>query len=132
MRASSEHPLATARENGAPPPLPSLGPEHLLVAIRSFVRDEKQGSLNLRQLAVLLLLASTPGPHTIRGCAAILRVAKPAVTRSADRLELLGLAERLPDPDDGRSIRLRATRKGMSLSKALRSAIAAELAQPVP
>lgn len=38
-----------------------------------------------------------------------------AITNRVDRLERQGLVERLPDPDDRRSLQVRLTRKGLKL-----------------
>ena len=48
----------------------------------------------------------------MRGLAAGLAIAKPAVTRAVDRLEHLGLVRRLPDRDDRRSIIVGRTVRG--------------------
>lgn len=60
--------------------------------------------LTSRQMAVILLVYMEAPPHTVRGLARELAVAKPAITRALDRLEGLGLVRRLADPDDRRSL----------------------------
>ena len=87
------------------------------------VRDPAQRDLTLRQLGLLLLLSSTPGPHTVRGIAADLGVLKAAVTRALDVLEEAGLARRMPDPSDRRSIRAVATPAGAALAQRLSAAL---------
>lgn len=68
--------------------------------------------LTSRQLAVLLTVYLEGPPHTVRGLAAALNVAKPAVTRALDRLCALDLVRRKKDPDDRRSILVQRTVKG--------------------
>jgi DNA-binding MarR family transcriptional regulator len=60
--------------------------------------------LSLRQMALLLITALEEGMHTVRGLAQRLDISKPAITRSLDRLQYLGLSKRKPDPRDGRSV----------------------------
>ena len=68
--------------------------------------------LTSRQLAVLLTVYLEEPPHTVRGLAAALNVAKPAITRALDRLCALDLVRRKKDPDDRRSILVQRTVKG--------------------
>lgn len=68
--------------------------------------------LTARQMAVLTTVYLNSQPHTVRGLAETLNVAKPAVTRALDRLSDLGLVRRKPDPDDRRSILVQRTVKG--------------------
>lgn len=77
--------------------------------------------LSARQLGVLLISYLDQGPHTVRGLAAQLDVSKPAITRSLDRLEELGLARRVVDPADRRSVLVQRTREGSSYMAAVRS-----------
>src|SRR5947208_1804483 len=51
-----------------------------------------------------------------------LRLEKSTVSRLADQLADRGLVERSKNPDDGRSFRLRLTRKGRQLAGRLRNA----------
>lgn len=73
-------------------------------------RDERD--LSTRQLAVLLICALEEGQHTVRGLALRLKIAKPSVTRAVDRLEEYGLAERMDDPRDRRSVLIVSTKAG--------------------
>jgi DNA-binding MarR family transcriptional regulator len=68
--------------------------------------------LSARQMAVLTTVYLRRQPHTVRGLAEELNVAKPAVTRALDRLSELGLIRRKPDPDDRRSVLIQRTVKG--------------------
>ena len=101
-------------------------PDHELLAVlhsvmidhvRSDVRD-----LTARQLAALLVIYSFPDDrHTIRSLATEMEVNKPSISRVIDVLEECGLAKRVPDPRDGRSILVERTRRGIQLFKGIRA-----------
>ena len=94
-------------------------PQILRDTVVSRVRREGP-DLTARQLAVLLICYLEDGPHTVRGLALRLDVAKPAITRALDRLEQFDLAERRQDPRDRRSIVVARTGPGQSFLTALR------------
>lgn len=75
----------------------------LFQQIISLVRDDGR-DLSLRQLAVLAVCIDAKQPQTVRGLAKHLGIAKPAVTRAADRLEAAKFVRRKPDPGDRRSV----------------------------
>jgi DNA-binding MarR family transcriptional regulator len=81
--------------------------------------------LSARQFGLMLVCYLEEGPHTVRGLAARLDVSKPAVTRSLDRLEELGMARRGPDPRDRRSVLVLPTRRGNELLADIRGLVAA-------
>ncbi|MBT3915920.1 MAG: MarR family transcriptional regulator [Rhodospirillaceae bacterium] len=68
--------------------------------------------LSARQLALLLLVYMTEGPHTVRGLSETLNISKPAVTRAIDRLSKLDLVRRKSDENDRRSVLIQRTVKG--------------------
>ncbi|HOY76835.1 MAG TPA: MarR family transcriptional regulator [Hyphomonadaceae bacterium] len=68
--------------------------------------------LNVRQAAILLRVSLEPGPHTVRGLAEALSLGKPAVSRALDALSGLGLATRMPDETDRRSVLVQTTDRG--------------------
>lgn len=68
--------------------------------------------LNVRQAAILLRVSLEPGPHTVRGLAEALSLGKPAVSRALDALSGLGLATRVPDESDRRSVLVQTTDRG--------------------
>ncbi len=68
--------------------------------------------LTARQMAVLLTVYLTDGPHTVRGLSKILNVSKPAITRALDKLSMLDLVRRKPDEADRRSVLVQRTVKG--------------------
>ncbi len=78
--------------------------------VESVRRDSPD--LTARQMAILTTVYLSPSPHTVRGLALALNIAKPAVTRGLDRLAELGLVRRKPDPDDRRSVLIQRTVKG--------------------
>ena len=45
--------------------------------------------LSARGLAILLAIATMPGPHTVRGMAERLAISRPAITRTLDRLDVV-------------------------------------------
>jgi len=107
-------------------------PQILRDTVVSLVRQEGP-DLTARQLAVMLICYLEDGPHTVRGLAARLDVAKPAITRALDRLEQFDLAHRRQDPRDRRSIIVARTPDGQGFLQALRGMLdeAAKQAQTV-
>lgn len=77
--------------------------------------------LSARQLSVLLICFLEEGPHTVRGLAERLNVAKPAITRALDRLEQFDLVRRAADPRDRRSVLVSRTAPGAAYVAHLRS-----------
>ena len=63
-----------------------------------------QPDLTNRQMALLMLVYQTPGPHTVRGLAHLLGVSKPVITRALNTLGALGYLRRERDQDDRRNI----------------------------
>jgi DNA-binding MarR family transcriptional regulator len=72
-------------------------------ALVGYVRSG-QPDLTNRQMALLLLVYLTPGPHTVRGLAHLLGVSKPVVTRALNTLGALGYLRRERDEADRRNI----------------------------
>ncbi len=68
--------------------------------------------LTNRQMALLMLVYLTPGPHTVRGIAKGLGVSKPVVTRALNRLGTLGYLRRQRDDADRRNIFVAPTDQG--------------------
>ena len=81
-------------------------------ALTAYVRSD-ESDMTARQQAVLMTVALTPGPHTVRGLSCHLSIAKPAVTRALDVLERNALIKRVPDENDLRSVHIERTTKGM-------------------
>ena len=57
------------------------------------------------------------GPARISEIARVTRSGDPAVSRLVTQLEQDGLLERIPDPEDGRATRVRATRREAALQR---------------
>ena len=71
-----------------------------------------QPDLTNRQMALLLLVYLTPGPHTVRGLAQSLGVSKPVVTRALNTLGALGYLRRERDEADRRNLFIAPTATG--------------------
>ena len=80
-------------------------------ALIGYVRSGEPDLTN-RQMALLMLVYLTPGPHTVRGLAKILGVSKPVVTRALNTLGALGYLRRERDQDDRRNIFVVRTKDG--------------------
>lgn len=87
------------------------------------VRDDAP-DMTARQLAVLMTVQASPGPHTVRGLAATLKVGKPAITRALDTLTRHGLVRRRRDHDDGRNVLVNCTSEGHAYVAGLADVIA--------
>lgn len=79
--------------------------------------------LTARQLGVFLTVYLRNGPHTVRGLAKDLNVAKPVITRALDRLGEFDFARRKREPQDRRSIVVQRTAKGAALLREMRAII---------
>ena len=77
----------------------------------SYVRSG-QPDLTNRQMALMLLVYLTPGPHTVRGLAHILGVSKPVITRALNTLGTLGYLRRVRDEADRRNVFVAKTSLG--------------------
>ncbi|MEA1013130.1 MarR family transcriptional regulator [Sphingomonas sp. LY54] len=71
-----------------------------------------QPDLTNRQMALMLLVYLTPGPHTVRGLANILGVSKPVITRALNTLGSLGYLRRVRDEADRRNVFVAKTTTG--------------------
>src|SRR5262245_8104764 len=76
-----------------------------------YVRSGEPDLTN-RQMALLMLVYLTPGPHTVRGLARKLGVSKPVVTRALNTLGALGYLRRERDQDDRRNVFVVRTNDG--------------------
>jgi DNA-binding MarR family transcriptional regulator len=80
-------------------------------ALIAYVRSGEPDLTN-RQMALLMLVYLTPGPHTGRGLARVLGVSKPVVTRALNTLGALGYLRRERDQDDRRNVFVVRTNSG--------------------
>lgn len=76
-----------------------------------YVRSGEPDLTN-RQMALLMVVYLSPGPHTVRGLARALNVSKPVVTRALNRLGGLGYLRRQRDDSDKRNIFVARTTEG--------------------
>ena len=91
-----------------------MGEASLSGWMRTLIGYVRSGASDLtnRQMALLLLVYLTPGPHTVRGLARILGVSKPVVTRALNTLGGLGYLRRERDQDDRRNVFVVQTNDG--------------------
>lgn len=80
-------------------------------ALVSSVRGDAP-DLSARQMALILSVYLSDGPHTVRGLAQALRISKPAVSRALDRLGELGYVRRERDDLDRRNVLVQRTASG--------------------
>ncbi len=80
-------------------------------ALIAYVRSGEPDLTN-RQMALLMQVYLTPGPHTVRGLARVLSVSKPVVTRALNTLGGLGYLRRERDQNDRRNIFVVRTSNG--------------------
>jgi len=80
-------------------------------ALIGYVRSG-QPDLTNRQMALMLLVYLTPGPHTVRGLARVLGVSKPVITRALNTLGALGYLRRERDEADKRNVFVAKTDRG--------------------
>ena len=85
-----------------------------------------QPDLTNRQMALLLTVYLTPGPHTVRGLAALLNVSKPVVTRALNTLSTLGYLRRERDDADRRNIFVAQTDRGSNFLEGFGSLISGD------
>ena len=93
-----------------------------------YVRSGEPDLTN-RQMALLLLVHLTNGPHTVRGLARGLGVSKPVVTRALNRLGALGYLRRQRDESDRRNIFVLLTNEGAKFLDQFQRLIAADRGQ---
>ena len=92
----------------------SMGPDALAFFRASLFRSIRDDApeLTSRQMYILLTIYLAEPPHTVRGLAAQMNVAKPVVTRALHALEKLELVRRKKDEEDRRSVLVQRTVKG--------------------
>ena len=102
-------------------------PDRLLHTLREAFRAEicsDQPDLNLRQLAVLLVVYLSDNLQTVRGLAAHLHIHKSAVGRALNHFEETDVAYREADLQDRRSVFVRRTIRGAAMVKRLGTTMA--------
>lgn len=79
--------------------------------LNRLLRQQARTGLTLTKLAHLATV-NREGPLTLGDLAMIEQVAPPTVTKVVKDLEAMGLVVRIPDPDDGRVVRVDTTAEG--------------------
>lgn len=77
----------------------------------AYVRSGEPDLTN-RQMALMLVVYLSPGPHTVRGLAERLGVSKPVITRALNTLGALGYLRRVRDESDRRNVFVAKTGNG--------------------
>lgn len=91
--------------------MPDRALQKWMQALISYVRSGEPDLTN-RQMALMLLVYLTPGPHTVRGLANMLGVSKPVITRALNTLGSLGYLRRVRDEADRRNVFVAKTSTG--------------------
>jgi DNA-binding MarR family transcriptional regulator len=99
--------------------------DHWMAALIDYVRSGAPDLTN-RQMALLLVVYQTSGPHTVRGLAQRLDVSKPVITRALNRLGSLGYLRRQRDDMDRRNIFVATTDEGANFLEQFGRIIAAK------
>jgi DNA-binding MarR family transcriptional regulator len=92
-----------------------------------YVRSGRPDLTN-RQMALMMLVYLTPGPHTVRGLAQALGVSKPVVTRALNTLGALGYLRRERDQADRRNIFIAHTDVGANFLEGFGGLIGGDVA----
>ena len=80
-------------------------------------RSNIWADVSMREYDVLYTLSKCPGPIRISELNRYVLLSQPALSRLVDRLAERGLVERLPDPADGRGVRLALTEAGRAVQR---------------
>jgi DNA-binding MarR family transcriptional regulator len=113
---------APAQSPAAPTPSDAAlaGQLRLVVSrLHRLLRHQQAGGLMPSQLSALATI-DRHGPIRLGELACREQVSPPTLTRCAAALEDLGLAQRRPDPADGRSVQIAITAAGRTLLHDLR------------
>ncbi len=94
-------------------------------ALIGYVRSGEPDLTN-RQMALLMLVYLSPGPHTVRGLAKVLGVSKPVVTRALNTLGALGYLRRERDQDDRRNVFVVRTNDGAAFLEGFKRYVRAD------
>ena len=89
-----------------------------------------QPDLTNRQMALMMLVYLTPGPHTVRGLAHMLGVSKPVITRALNTLGALGYLRRVRDESDRRNVFVAQTSTGQDFLEGFERNLEQAGAQP--
>lgn len=114
LEAAAAHPAADEDEL-------LFAVKHAVSRMYSRMRSERvEGDLGEVALSVLARVEKY-GPHTLTALSQYYRVTPASMSQAVNRLTGAGLAERVPDPDDGRRVLISATAEGIRVSREARS-----------
>ncbi|HKY82914.1 MAG TPA: MarR family winged helix-turn-helix transcriptional regulator [Sphingobium sp.] len=115
---------ASAQEKATELDRPGLKPlGQWMRTLVDYVRSGKPDLTN-RQMALMMTVYISAGPHTVRGLAEALNVSKPVITRALNKLSALGYLRRERDAADRRNIFITRTPKGAEFLDAFHHFIA--------
>lgn len=115
---------ASAQEKANNPDRSGLKPlGEWMRTLVDYVRSGKPDLTN-RQMALMMTVYISAGPHTVRGLAEALNVSKPVITRALNKLSALGYLRRERDAADRRNIFITRTPKGAEFLDAFHHFIA--------
>ena len=96
--------------------------QELAQLVRALEAVQRRRSYPLeRAQYILLTLLEAKGPQPIAELAASLLLDDSTVTRQVAAMEAQALIDRRPNPKDGRSILIHATRRGLAVAKRMRA-----------
>ena len=108
--------------------MPDRALNNWMQTLIAYVRSG-QPDLTNRQMALMLLVYLTPGPHTVRGLARALGVSKPVITRALNTLGTLGYLRRVRDEADRRNVFVAKTNSGQEFLESFQRNIEPESAR---
>lgn len=96
--------------------------DQLHAALIDVVSRDATNDMSVRQFCVLTGLRK--GARTVRDLASETKIGKPSISRSADSLAVMGLAQRKDDPLDRRSVLVLLTPAGKRFLQAISEVLA--------
>jgi DNA-binding MarR family transcriptional regulator len=85
--------------------------------MKQFAAEDIWADVSMREYDVLYTLSKCPEPIRISDLNRHVLLSQPALSRLVDRLAERGLAERRPDPADGRCVLLSLTEAGRAVQR---------------
>lgn len=97
----------------------------------SRVLRELPYNLSARQMAIMLNIYVTQGPHTVKSLADTLQISKAAVSRALDTLSGMDLIRRKTDDEDRRSVNIQRTVNGSVFLSDYAEIMGQEMSSPI-
>lgn len=85
--------------------------------MKKFTDEDIWQEVSMREYDVLYTLSKGPAPVRLRDLHRHVLLSQPALSRMVDRLVERGFVQRLPDPMDGRGVRLSLTEAGRDIQR---------------